>query len=121
MYIRILMRCNQGVEPYNALLHNAILSFLSVLSFLSHRVTSHHIASHRVTPVTASPLRHTQTERVRPPDSGLRARGGGAVKLCLPPGNNGRGFEEGHLHRFTWHTHPQQTYSDEPISAPTRC
>ena len=100
MYIRILMRCNQGVEPCNALLHNAILSFLSVLSFLSHRVTSHHIASHRVTPVTASPPRHTQTERVRPPDSGLRARGGGAVKLCLPPGNNGRGFEEGHLHRF---------------------
>ena len=84
----------------------------------SHR--PHHAASHRVTPVTASHANRSD-QRVRPPGSGLRARGGGAVKLCLPPGNNGRGFEEGHLHRFTWHTHPQQTYSNEPISVPTRC
>ena len=83
----------------------------SVTPTASRRVAPRH-TGHRVT---------RKPQRVRPPDSGLRARGGGAVKLCLPPGNNGRGFEEGHLHRFTWHTHPQQTYSDEPISAPTRC
>ena len=53
MYIRILMRCNQGVEPCNALLHNAILSFLSVLSFLSHRV-SH---TDRITPRRTAPHR----------------------------------------------------------------
>ena len=117
MYIRILIRCNQGVEPCNALqsLHSCqschSCHIASVTPTASRRVAPRH-TGHRVT---------RKPQRIRPPGSGLRARGGGAVKLCLPPGNNGRGFEEGHLHRFTWHTHPQQTYSDEPISAPTRC
>ena len=102
----ILMCCNQGVEPCNALLHNAILSFLSVLSFSSFASVTP-TASRRVAPRHTGHRVTRTPRRVRPPGSGLRARGGGAVKLCLPPGNNGRGFEEGHLHRFTWHTHPQ--------------
>ena len=101
MYIRILMRCNQGVEPCNALLHNAILSFLSVLSFSSFASVTP-TASRRVAPRHTGHRVTRKPQRIRPPGSGLRARGGGAVKLCLPPGNNGRGFEEGHLHRFTW-------------------
>mgnify|MGYP001317164007 CR=1 FL=1 len=56
----ILMRCNQGVEPCNALLHNAILSFLSVLSFLSHRVSHTDRITPRRTASHRSP-RHTQT------------------------------------------------------------
>ena len=87
MYIRILMRCNQGVEPCNALLHNAILSFLSHASVFSFiLVTSSHTPSHRVTPRHTGHRVTRKPQRVRPPDSGLRARGGGAVKLCLPPG-----------------------------------
>ena len=96
----ILMRCNQGVEPCNALLHNAILSFLSVLSFLSHRVSHTPTASRRVAPRHTGHRVTRTPRRVRPPGSGLRARGRGAGKLCLPHENNGQGFEARHLLPF---------------------
>ena len=106
----ILMRCNQGVEPCNA-------HFSTMQSYHPYQSChSCHIAS--VTPTASRRVapRHTghrvtrTPQQIRPPGSGLRARGGGAVKLCLPPGNNGRGFEEGHLHRFTHVSLSQRTH-----------
>ena len=62
MYIRILIRCNQGVEPCNALqsLHSCQSCHSCHIASVTHR--PHHAASHRVTPVTASHAHRSESD-----------------------------------------------------------